>query len=99
SWIPHPSTITRRRLFDKYGLFDEKLEIAMDFEFWLRCFIDNVAVDLVSVPIAEFDETGASNKLNIKTRAETKKVIRRYLWRIIKKWLRNALIIIKSLIK
>lgn len=98
TWIPHPSTIIRRKLFNRYGLFDEKLEIAMDFEFWLRCFINNVVVDLISVPIAEFDETGASNKLNIKTRAETKKVIRKYLWRIIKKWFRNASIIIKSLI-
>lgn len=36
NFIPHPATFIRREVFDKCGLFDEKLRYAMDYEFWLR---------------------------------------------------------------
>jgi glycosyltransferase len=34
--FPHPSTLTSRRYFFEYGLFDPKFKIAMDYEFFLR---------------------------------------------------------------
>lgn len=34
--LPHPSLITHRRYFDRYGLFDASFKIAMDYEFLLR---------------------------------------------------------------
>ncbi len=97
SWIPHPSTITRRYLYDKYGLFDESLDIAMDYEFWLRCFSKNVVVDLISMPIAVFDETGVSNKLVYQTKSEVRKIIKRYFWKILKLWFSNGLVLFKAL--
>lgn len=34
--IPQPSTFIKREVFEKIGLFDEKLSYAMDLDFWLR---------------------------------------------------------------
>src|SRR5687768_13762120 len=34
-WIPHPAAIVRKSLFDRFGLFDERYRIAMDYEWWL----------------------------------------------------------------
>lgn len=34
--IPHVSTYVRRDLFERAGLFDERLRYAMDYELWLR---------------------------------------------------------------
>jgi len=97
SWIPHPSTITRRYLYDKYGIFDESLSIAMDYEYWIRCFSKDVTVDLVSIPIAKFDQLGSYSELNRLTKAEVRKIIIKYLWLILKKWFNNGLILLKSL--
>ncbi|MBM3706993.1 MAG: glycosyltransferase [Actinobacteria bacterium] len=97
SWIPHPSTITRRYLYDKYGRFNESLNIAMDYEFWIRCFSKDVTVDLISLPIAKFDQLGSYSKLNQLTRAEVRKIIIKYIWLILKKWFNNGLILLKSL--
>jgi glycosyltransferase involved in cell wall biosynthesis len=96
SWIPHSSTITRRELYKKYGFFDEKDKIAMDYEFWLRCFSSDVVVDLVSIPISRFNQNGISHKLNHVTKAEVRRIIRKYFWVIVKKWLVNGLIVSKA---
>jgi len=96
SWIPHPSTIIRKDLYDKYGYYDENLKIAMDYEFWLRCFSKNVVVDLVSIPIACFDQTGISNIQEKQIKMEVRKIIKKYLWQIIKRWFYNGFIVVKS---
>lgn len=97
SWIPHPCALTRRELYDKYGKFDVKLKTAMDYEFWVRCFARDVVVDLVSISVSIFDQTGISYSLNSITKAEVRKVIRRYFWLILKRWFSQAFIILKSI--
>ena len=97
SWITHPSSVTQRELFKKFGLFDESLKIAMDYEFWLRCFSKNVVVDLISIPVAVFDETGVSNILNKEIKRERIRVIRKYFWSVVKMWFLNGFIVLKAL--
>ena len=97
SWIPHPCTITRRELYEKYGYFDESYKVAMDYEFWLRCFSRNVIVDLTSIPISKFDQSGISYKLNQVTKAEVRRIIRKYFWAIVKIWFLNGFIILKAM--
>ena len=36
STIPHPASFTHKRLFEKFGLFDENFRNALDYEFYLR---------------------------------------------------------------
>lgn len=98
SWIPHPSTIIKKKLFNEFGFFNERYQLAMDYELYLRFFSKNVSVDLVSVTIAAFNREGASYQFNKRTRSEVAKIIRRYFWVIIKKELWSLRIILKALI-
>ncbi len=98
SWIPHPTTILKKKLFDIYGLFDENLKIAMDYELWLRFFSKNVKVDIISIPLVIFDQTGLAIAENKKTKKEVEKIIKRYFWIIIKKWFWQLRMIAKALL-
>jgi glycosyltransferase involved in cell wall biosynthesis len=57
--VAHPTMFVKNELYDRYGLFDEKLKIAMDFDFLIRirkekfCFINK--------PLVYFAPGGASN--------------------------------------
>ncbi|MHB8276123.1 MAG: glycosyltransferase [Candidatus Humimicrobiaceae bacterium] len=98
SWIPHPSTIVKREIYKKFNGFDKNLKLAMDYEFWIKCFSNNVIVDLISIPIVKFDQLGASMEQNRKTRAEVRNVIRRYFWIILKRLFWQVRIILKSFV-
>jgi glycosyltransferase involved in cell wall biosynthesis len=60
-WIPHPATIIRRSIFEKYGKFDVRLKITMDYDLWFRVLGSKAPADLVSIPFAIFDESGLSS--------------------------------------
>lgn len=62
SWIPHPSTVVRRKLFEQFGLFDERYTIAMDYEWWLRVIPTGVGVDVINLPLAVFAPGGLSQR-------------------------------------
>lgn len=62
SWIPHPSTLVRRRLFEQCGLFDERYTIAMDYEWWLRAVPTGIGVEVVNLPMAVFAPGGLSQR-------------------------------------
>jgi len=98
SWIPHPSAIVRKKLFENYGNFNTDYKIAMDYEIWLRFFSKNVNVDLVSFVVASFNREGVAYQSNKKTRSEVAGIVRKYFWTIIKKEFWSLRIILKSLI-
>ncbi|MBM2838492.1 MAG: putative glycosyl transferase [Deltaproteobacteria bacterium] len=91
SWIPHPATLTRRNLYAQYGNFNESLEIAMDYEFWMRSFAKEAVVDMISIPLTEYDTSGISSTQTAKTSREAVRVIRMHIWTLIKIWLKNGL--------
>jgi Glycosyl transferase family 2 len=62
SWIPHPATLVRRRLFDQFGGFDERYSIAMDYEWWLRALAPDRPVDVISAPFTVFAAGGISQQ-------------------------------------
>jgi glycosyltransferase involved in cell wall biosynthesis len=62
AWIPHPSTIIRKSLFDRNGPFDTKYRIAMDYEWWLRALNRDTQVDVLAVPFARFAAGGISQR-------------------------------------
>lgn len=68
NWIPHPGTLIKKDVFNKYGLFNENFKIAMDGDFWLRVSSKKELVtNVISLPIAVFDEDGVSST-NLKKR-------------------------------
>ena len=98
SWVPHPSTIVRKKLFDDYGLFDENLNIAMDYEIWIRFFSKNIKVDVISIPLIIFYQSGLDLTRNNETKREVSRVLRKYFWVILKKWFWQLRIIAKAFI-
>lgn len=95
-WIPHPSTLTRKSLYLKHGDFDETFEIAMDYEFWIRCLSKDTVVDTISIPITKYDITGISSTQTSKVAREAVRVITLHRWMLIKTWLKNGLIILNA---
>jgi hypothetical protein len=91
SWIPHPGTITRRTLYEKYGKFNESFMIAMDYEFWFRCFSEDVLVDMISIPIAKFDSNGASYTQISMVSREATRVLKMYFFKLFKICLGNTI--------
>ena len=61
-WLPHPATIMKRELFERFGPFSDRFKIGMDGELWLRMFSNQVVVDMLSVPLVVYDETGLSSR-------------------------------------
>ena len=96
AWIPHPATFSRRNLYKKFGNFDESFEIAMDFEFWIRCFSKQVTVDTISIPLTVYDGCGISSTQSEKTAHEGLRAIKKHFWIIIKLWIKNGMLIFKA---
>lgn len=54
--VPHPATFVKRALFEKVGLFDEKLRYAMDWDLWLRIGATGEAPAELMEPLTAFRE-------------------------------------------
>lgn len=62
SSISHPSTLIRRLLFNKIGLFDESFKICGDYDFFLRALLINKATyKHIPVVLSQFDASGISS--------------------------------------
>lgn len=61
-WVPHPSTIVRRSLFDKYGHFDERYLIASDYDWFTRVLQAEHSTDFIAAPFAIFAPGGISQR-------------------------------------
>lgn len=57
--LPHPCLFTRRTYFDKYGVFDTRFKIAMDYEWLLRGILKERVVHLPML-IASIRDGGVS---------------------------------------
>ena len=93
-WVPHPATIIRTDMFSKYGRFSEKYRIAMDGEIWFRFFLAGARVDMLSIPVALYDEGGLSKNQIHHTAEESKKIIMSYRFMLVYRWLLNGLSIV-----
>jgi glycosyltransferase len=63
--IPHPTFFCRREIFEKFGLFNDKFQIAADFELMLR-FVEKhkIKVDYLPKVIVKMRTGGKANILN-----------------------------------
>jgi hypothetical protein len=96
AWIPHPATISRRSLYLKYGMFNDRFRIAMDYEFWLRCCCEHIVVDSLSFPIARFDTGGLSYNERRVVAIEALKILRMHAWRLLRLWFRTGRMVTKA---
>lgn len=56
----HQTMYVRKGLYDKYGLYDTNIKIAMDYDF--LCRIADEPFYFIDYPLATFDPAGVSNK-------------------------------------
>lgn len=60
--LPHQSTLFKREVFDKMGLYDENYKIVSDRAFYIKCFLSEQFVFRhVTYPLVIFDLSGISN--------------------------------------
>jgi glycosyltransferase involved in cell wall biosynthesis len=60
--IPHQATFIKRKLFDRYGLYDENYKIVSDWLFFLKTIVwEGVKVKYIDTTIACFNMEGISN--------------------------------------
>ncbi len=81
----HPTMYVRRELYDKHGLFDVNLKLAMDYDFLCR-IANEKSVFLVDT-LATFDPTGVSSENYVKAMKESFAQYRKYYGRSVKQTL------------
>jgi glycosyltransferase involved in cell wall biosynthesis len=80
AFVPHPAVFIRKSLFERVGMFDEKLKYAMDIDLWLR--LGAVARPaMLERPLTVFrDHAGSVSSANkIKARQEEFAVRKRHM--------------------
>lgn len=87
NWVPHPATLIRAKLFEQYGVFDTSYKIAMDADWWMRVFSENVVVDMLSMPIALYDQNGVSSTNLSVTGKEAERIFSKNFRRLVRMWL------------
>jgi len=97
NWVPHPATLIRSGLFEQYGGFNPDYHIAMDAELWFRLFSKDITVDMLSIPIVLFDQTGLSSTQSVAMAKEVKKLLFSNLGLLIKMWLSRGLHLYRAL--
>lgn len=61
SSLPHGSTLIQRRLFEKYGLYDESLRIVSDWEWFLQAILGDEQPRYVNINVLLYDKSGVSS--------------------------------------
>jgi glycosyltransferase involved in cell wall biosynthesis len=80
SLIKHQAAFMRRRLFDKFGLFNEELRIIADWEFFLKTVgSGGASYKYLDIDISCFDNNGLSNHNGPLILEERKKVIDKFI--------------------
>ena len=96
SWIPHPAMVLKRQLFADHGYFDREYRISMDYEMWLRMFSEDVSVDLISIPVVVYDESGSSSTRLKESAREALKILRSKRGMLLNRWLENGRMILRA---
>lgn len=83
NYISQPASFYRRRLLDEIGLFDERLQYLMDYEFFLRAAKRRAVFHLMKTPLSAIRYHGDCKTLTGKAPwADERKAIREYYARM-----------------
>lgn len=78
-YLPHPATLIKKELFDKYGTYNEEHKIVSDWAKWIE-FIDinNSTYKHIPLVLAKHNHDGISATLNENQLRERKEVLNKY---------------------
>jgi glycosyltransferase involved in cell wall biosynthesis len=69
--IIHPAAFVRKRVYEKYGLYDENYAISADYEFFYRCFVKKLKFCEIRKPLVHVQLGGFANTNRERARSET----------------------------
>lgn len=75
---PHPAMFVKRNIYEKYGVYDTKYEIAADYELTLRLAAGGVRFEGISDIISNFRTSGISNIKKMECIEETYRIQLKY---------------------
>jgi hypothetical protein len=81
----HPTMFVKKELFEKYGVFDTSLKIAMDYDFLLR--IADEKFLFLNFPLVSFDPGGVSNTKYLDSLKEGRQCYEKYHGKSFKLWI------------
>ena len=90
--LPHQSTLTRKDVFEKIGLYDESLKIAADYDFTIKALTGfNCKIQYLDITFAWYLPNGVSH--NDANRNAEKEIVHRQYFNYIKRFIyRNKLV-------
>ena len=62
--IVHPATIVSRKIYEEYGLYDNRFYISADMDWFLRIKENNVPIDIIDVKLSNMSDGGISSQRN-----------------------------------
>jgi glycosyltransferase involved in cell wall biosynthesis len=98
-WVPHPATLVKRSLFDEYGPFRNEFKIAMDGELWVRLFSKDIPIDMLSIPISLYDQSGVSCTDTANVVREADRITLHYFNLLFKLWFKGGSYLFKAFLR
>lgn len=77
--IPHPTVFVKKDVYEKYGLFDLKYQLAADYDFLLKLYYEGASFGYMDRIIAYFREGGRSERNGIQASEEARTIAMKYL--------------------
>ena len=77
--IYHPTLFVRKEVYEKYGAFRLKYEIAADYDFVLRLYINGVKFFYLDRMFTNYRSGGLSDEYSLKCAEEVKEISQNYL--------------------
>ncbi len=76
--LHHPTVFVRRAAYERHGLFDVNLKLAMDYEMLLRLHVNGCTGAALNEKFAHMRMQGASNTQYCQVRKEVREISRRH---------------------
>lgn len=75
----HPATFVKKEVYEKLGMFEVDYKIAADYEFILRCYVNDIKFVYLNKQLTNFRSTGISATKHIQSAEEANKVTMKYI--------------------
>jgi glycosyltransferase involved in cell wall biosynthesis len=75
-----PEVFFRRALKERIGIFDERYDLAFDYDFWVRCFREGARVERLDTPLVKFRRHAGQKSADAKrTNEQLRDIVLRHL--------------------
>lgn len=96
----HPGALIKRSVYKELGGYDDQLKVAMDYDYFCRCYLAGLKFRCINLPLVNFTIGGASHRYKYKIFSESFKLRKKYfnanfpmleIRQICKRWIGDSL--------